>query len=144
MSRIDDCRLVHLEKFESDQGNLTPLHGESHVPFAIKRVYYMYDLPGGSERGGHAHRSLQQLIVAATGSFAVTLDDGWSRRTVSLDRSYYGLYLPTMIWRELTGFCTGAICLVFASLPYDEDDYIRDYHEFLTTVRSPTNSGLDN
>ncbi|OBA84272.1 hypothetical protein A9W99_04925 [Mycobacterium sp. 1164966.3] len=137
MSRIDECRLVNLEKIESPKGSLSPLYGGVHVPFAIKRVYYLYDVPGGAERGGHAHRELQQLIVAASGSFAVTLDDGQNRRTVSLDRSYYGLYLPNLIWRELVGFCTGAVCLVFASLPYDEYDYIRDYHDFLATVRSP-------
>lgn len=134
MSRVDECQLVNLEKIESSSGNLSPLYGGVHVPFAIKRVYYLYDVPGGAERGGHAHRELQQLIIAASGSFAVTLDDGQSKRTVSLDRSYYGLYLPSMIWREITGFCTGAICLVFASLPYDEGDYIRDYKQFLATV----------
>jgi hypothetical protein len=141
MSRVDECTLVNLEKIESPKGNLSPLYGGVHVPFAIKRVYYLYDVPGGADRGGHAHRALQQLIVAASGSFAVTLDDGQSRRTVTLDRSYYGLYLPSLIWRDITGFCTGAICLVFASLPYDECDYIRDHQEFLATVRSPANVG---
>ncbi|BBY36622.1 hypothetical protein MMAN_07560 [Mycobacterium mantenii] len=139
MSRVDECKLVDLERIESSSGNLSPLYGGVHVPFAIKRVYYLYDVPGGAERGGHAHRELQQLIVAASGSFAVTLDDGENQRTVSLDRSYYGLYLPSMIWREITGFCTGAICLVFASLPYDEGDYIRDYEDFLSAARSPGN-----
>jgi WxcM-like, C-terminal len=139
MNRVEDCKLVNLDKIESHKGSLSPLYGGVHVPFDINRVYYLYDLPGGAERGGHAHRTLQQLIVAASGSFAVTLDDGQNRRTVSLDRSYYGLYLPNMIWRELTGFCTGAICLVFASLPYDESDYIRDYQEFLAAVGSPAN-----
>jgi hypothetical protein len=141
MSRVDECRLVNLEKIESPTGNLSPLYGEVHVPFPIKRVYYLYDVPGGAERGGHAHRSLQQLIVAASGSFAVTLDDGHSRRTVSLNRSYYGLYVPNLMWRELTDFCSGAVCLVFASLAYDECDYIRDYREFLATVRSPALNG---
>ncbi len=138
MSLVDDCRLVNLEKIESPLGNLSPLYGGEHVPFAIKRVYYLYDVPGGAERGGHAHLALQQLIVAATGSFAVTLDDGRSRRTITLNRSYCGLYVPRLIWRELTDFCTGAVCLVFASLAYDEDDYIRDYQEFLSAVRDPT------
>ena len=141
MSRVDECRLVNLEKIERPQGNLSPLYSGVHVPFAIKRVYYLYDVPGGADRGGHAHRALQQLIVAVSGSFAVTLDDGQNRRTVTLDRSYYGLYLPSLIWREITGFCTGAVCLVFASLPYDECDYIRDHQEFLATVRSPANVG---
>jgi hypothetical protein len=137
MSRVEDCKLIQLEKFENPGGNLTPLYGEEHVPFAIQRVFYLYDVPGGADRGGHAHWALQQMVVAASGSFSVTIDDGRSRRTISLDRSYYGLYVPNLIWTEITGFCTGAICLVFASLLYDESDYIRDYHEFLTTVHSP-------
>lgn len=136
MSCLDECRLVDLEKIERSEGNLSPLYGGVHVPFAIKRVYYLYDVPGGAERGGHAHRGLEQLIIAASGSFAVNLDDGHSQRTVWLDRSYYGLYLPTMIWREVKGFCTGAVCLVFASLVYDESDYIRDYDEFLAIART--------
>lgn len=140
MSRVDECRLVNLEKIEDPKGSLSPLYGRVHVPFAIKRVFYLYDIPGGADRGAHAHRALQQLIVAASGSFAVTLDDGQSRRTVSLDRSYYGLYVPSLIWTQVTRFCTGAVCLVFASLPYDERDYIRDYQEFVATVRSPANS----
>jgi WxcM-like, C-terminal len=141
VSRVDECKLVNLEKIERPEGNLSPLYGGVHVPFAVKRVYYVYDVPGGAERGGHAHRSLQQLIVAASGSFKVSLDDGESRRTVSLDRSYYGLYVPTMVWREITDFCTGAVCLAFASLAYDESDYIRDYQEFLATVRGPAKDG---
>jgi WxcM-like, C-terminal len=136
MSRVDECRLVNLEKIESPNGNLSPLYGGVHVPFEIKRVFYLYDVPGGAERGGHAHRVLQQFIVAASGSFAVMLDDGRSQRTVSLDRSYHGLYVPSMIWTQVTGFCTGAISLVFASLAYEESDYIRDYEDFITTARS--------
>jgi hypothetical protein len=136
VSSVDECRLVNLEKIEMSEGNLSPLYGAVHVPFEIKRVFYLYDVPGGAERGGHAHRVLQQFIVAASGSFAVMLDDGQSRRTVSLDRSYYGLYVPSMIWTQVTGFCTGAISLVFASLAYEESDYIRDYEEFITTARS--------
>lgn len=141
MTRIDKCKLVDLQKVESSNGSLSPLYGGIHVPFAIKRVYYLYDVPGGAERGGHAHRNLQQLIVAVSGAFAVTLDDGQNRRIVSLNRSYYGLYLPSMIWREITDFCSGAICLVFASLGYDEDDYIRDYQEFLGTIRANVGGG---
>lgn len=141
MTRLDECKLVNLEKIESPSGNLSPLYGGVDVPFAIKRVYYLYDVPGGAERGGHAHRDLQQLIVAVSGSFTVTLDDGLNRRSILLDRSYHGLYLPRLIWREITGFCTGAVCLVFASLAYDECDYIRDYEDFLTTVGKPANVG---
>jgi hypothetical protein len=137
MSRVDECSLVNFEKMEDPKGSLSPLYGGVHVPFEIKRVFYLYDVPGGADRGAHAHRALQQLIVAASGSFAVTLDDGQSRRTVSLDRSYYGLYVPSLIWTQMTGFCTGAVCLVFASMPYDERDYIRYYQEFMATVRGP-------
>ena len=141
MSHVDDCRLVNLEKIERPDGNLSPLYGGIHVPFPIKRVYYLYDVPGGAERGGHAHRRLQQLIVAASGSFKLTLDDGNNKRTVTLDRSYHGLYVPTMIWRDMTDFCTGAVYLAFVSLPYEESDYIRDYQEFLSLVRRPASGG---
>ena len=142
MSSVDDCRLVDLEKIEMAEGSLSPLYGGVQVPFPIKRVFYLYDVPGGADRGAHAHRALQQLIVAASGAFTVTLDDGQSKRTVSLNRSYNGLYVPNLIWTEVADFCTGAICLVFASLAYDEPDYIRDYQEFLASVRGPAN-GLD-
>jgi hypothetical protein len=137
MSRVDECRLVNFEKVEDPKGSLSPLYGGVTVPFAIKRVFYLYDVPGGADRGAHAHRALQQLFVAASGAFAVTLDDGQSRRTVTLDRSYYGLYVPSLIWTQVTAFCTGAVCLVFASMHYDEPDYIRDYQEFVATVQSP-------
>ena len=141
MSRLDDCRLVNLDRIEDPSGNLSPLYGGIHVPFDIKRVYYLYDVPGGSERGGHAHRNLQQLIVAASGSFKLTLDDGHDKKTVSLDRSYYGLYLPGMIWHDMMDFCTGAVYLAFVSMPYDESDYIRDYQEFLSLAHAPAGSG---
>ena len=143
MSSVDDCKLVDLEKIEMTEGNLSPLYGGVQVPFAIKRVFYLYDIPGGADRGAHAHRALKQFIVAASGAFTVTLDDGQSKRTVSLNRSYSGLYVPSLIWTEVAGFCTGAICLVFASLAYDEPDYIRDYQEFLAAVRSPANATME-
>ena len=139
MSHIDECRLVDLERIEDPRGNLSPLYGGQHVPFAIKRVFYLYDIPGGADRGAHAHRALEQLIVAVSGSFVVTLDDGQRRRSVSLDRSYYGLYVPSMIWSAVTSFCSGAVCLVFASLHYDEGDYIRDYQEFVEIVGGTAN-----
>jgi len=138
MSSIDECRLISLEKFELPTGTLSPLYGDVHIPFAIKRAFYLYDVPGGAERGGHAHWALQQFVVAASGSFKVQIDDGQNRRTVSLDRSYHGLYVPSLIWTQLEGFCTGAVCLVFASMTYEEADYIRDYDGFLAAVRSPT------
>ena len=141
MSSVDDCRLIDLEKIEDLTGSLSPLYGQVDVPFAIKRVYYLYDVPGGADRGGHAHRALQQLIVAASGSFNLVLDDGRNKRTVTLNRSYYGLYVPPMIWRDMTEFCTGAIYLAFVSMPYEESDYIRDYQKFLSSVHTPASGG---
>jgi len=128
---IKDCKVIHLPKIEGHNGNLTPIYGNEHIPFEIARIYYLYDVPGGQKRGGHAHKELQQLIVSATGSFDVILDDGRRKKKVNLNRSYYGLYIPKLIWRELDNFSTGAICLVLASLPYDENDYIRDYESYL-------------
>lgn len=132
MTTIYDCKLIELPKIERREGNLTPVYVGKHIPFDIARVYYLYDVPGGASRGGHAHKQLQQLIVAAMGSFDVLLDDGFNKKTVSLNRSYYGLYMPQLIWRELANFSTGGICIVLASLPYDENEYIRDYNEFLS------------
>ncbi len=131
---VDDCRLVDLSRILHPQGSVTPVEGGVHVPFEIARVYYLYDVPGGASRGGHAHRELQQLIVAALGSFDVVLDDGRRSRTVSLNRAYIGLYMPRLIWRDLVNFSSGAICLVLASLPFDEHDYMRDYSDFRTMV----------
>ena len=131
MTIIKDCKVIHLPKIEGHNGNLTPIYGNEHIPFEIARIYYLYDVPGGQKRGGHAHKELQQLIVSATGSFDVILDDGRRKKKVNLNRSYYGLYIPKLIWRELDNFSTGAICLVLASLLYDENDYIRDYESYL-------------
>ena len=130
MSSITDCRIISLRKITDRRGNITPVEGRRDVPFDIARVYYLYDVPGGSVRGGHAHRQLQQVLVAVMGAFDVILDDGRSRKTVRLDRAYYGLYIPEMIWRELGNFSSGGICLVLASLPYDEADYYRNYDEY--------------
>jgi WxcM-like protein len=127
---VDDCRLLDLPVIHNPQGNLTFIEGEQHVPFDIARVYYLYDVPGGATRGGHAHRQLRQLLIAMSGSFEVVLDDGAKRRSVRLNRPYVGLYMPTMIWRELVDFSSGAVCMVLASAPYEEADYIRDYDEF--------------
>jgi len=128
---IDYCEMVTLPKIHEPRGNLTFVEGNSHVPFDIQRVYYLYDVPGGAERGGHAHKGLQQLIIAMSGSFDVVLDDGRNKRRVHLSRSYYGLYVCPMIWRELDNFSSGSVCLVLASNRYEEDDYYRDYGQFL-------------
>ena len=129
-STIDDCHVIDLPKIADARGNLTVVEAQTHVPFPIARVYWLYDVPGGESRGGHAHRDLQQFIVSANGSFEVLVDDGRRRKTVFLSRSYYGLYVPTMIWRELSNFSSGSVCLVLASAPFDEADYFRDYQEF--------------
>lgn len=125
------CRLVDLPKISDPRGNLTFVEGGQHIPFDLQRVYYLYDVPGGAERGGHAHKGLQQLIVAMSGSFDVVLDDGRGKRRIHLNRSYTGLYVCPMIWRELDNFSSGSVCMVLASNRYDEDDYYRDYGQYL-------------
>jgi len=127
---IDRCKILDLPKIHDARGNLTFIEGNVHVPFDIQRVYYLYDVPGGSERGGHAHVQLQQFIVAMSGSFDVILDDGQGKKRVHLNRSYNGLYICPMIWRELDNFSSGAVCMVLASTRYEESDYIRDYEQF--------------
>jgi hypothetical protein len=136
MTTVDDCRLLDLPRIVREEGSITPIEGGKHVPFEIARVYYLYDVPGGSSRGGHAHKELLQLMVSVMGSFDVVLDDGSTRRRVSLNRGYYGLYLPNLIWRELENFSSGAICVVLASQPYKEDDYIREYSDFIRHKKS--------
>jgi hypothetical protein len=126
--------VIALPRIEDGRGNLTFIEGGEHVDFEIERVYYLYDVPGGAERGGHAHRTLRQLIIAASGSFDVVLDDGNERRRVHLNRSHSGLYLAPMVWRELENFSGGSICLVLASAHFDESDYIREYDEFRAAV----------
>lgn len=129
--QIADCRLVSLPRIQDPRGNLTFIEGKSHVDFDIQRVYYLYDVPGGSERGGHAHRELRQLIIAMSGSFDVLLDDGTEKKRFHLNRSYEGLYVCPMIWRELDNFSSGSVCMVLASNRYDESDYYRDYGQFM-------------
>lgn len=131
---IEECRIIDLPKIADARGNLTFIEGSRHVPFDIKRVYYLYDVPGGAERGGHAHKALHQLIVAMSGSFDVVLDDGRNKKRIHLNRSYYGLYICPMIWREMDNFSSGAVCLVLASNFYDEADYYRDYTKFQKAV----------
>lgn len=127
---IAECSLIQLPIVREPRGNLTFIEGSKHVPFDIKRVYYLYDVPGGAERGGHAHKALRQLIIALAGSFDVRLDDGREKRTIQLRRADQGLLLPTMIWREIDNFSSGSVCLVLASEHYDEADYFRDYAQF--------------
>jgi hypothetical protein len=133
---IQQCRLVSLPVINNPKGNLTFIEGMQHIPFDIKRVYYLYDVPGGAERGGHGHRDLAQLIIAMSGSFDVVLDDGLEKRRFHLNRSYYGLYVCPMMWREIDNFSSGSVCMVLASTLYDEADYYRDYQDFLRAVRS--------
>ena len=129
---VFDCTIVELDKHHSDRkGNLTIVENGKTLPFDVKRVYYLYDVPGGECRGSHAHRELSQLIIAASGSFRVTLDDGKIKRSFILNRPYQGLYVKPGIWRELEDFSSGAVCLVLASHGYDEGDYIRDYNAFI-------------
>lgn len=128
---INQCKIIELPKISDPRGNLTFVEAGNHISFQIQRVYYLYDVPGGAERGGHAHKQLQQLIIAMSGSFDVVLDDGKDKKRFHLNRSYYGLYIPMMIWRELDNFSSGSVCMVLASNLYDEEDYYRDYNEYL-------------
>jgi hypothetical protein len=134
---VSTCRLLDLPVVADRRGNLTFVESEEHVPFSIRRVYYLYDVPGGESRAGHAHKTLEQLIIAASGSFDVVIDDGHARERVLLNRSYYGLYIPSGVWRELVNFSSGAVCLAIASDHFSEDDYYRDYDEFVGAVRGP-------
>ena len=131
---VDLCKLIDLPKIAEPRGNLTFIEGGRHVPFDIQRVYYLYDVPGGAERGGHAHKDLHQLIIAMSGSFDILLDDGRQKKRMHLNRSYYGLYVCPMIWRELDNFSSGSVCLVLASNLYEESDYFRDHVQFLEAV----------
>ena len=128
---IDNCNILELPRINDPRGNLTFIEADRHIPFAIERVYYLYDVPGGAERGGHAHRELSQLIIAMSGSFDVILDDGIDKKRIHLNRSYLGLYVTPMIWRELDNFSSGSVCMVLASNRYDEADYFRDYADYL-------------
>jgi WxcM-like protein len=128
---LSECKIIDLPKIADPRGNLTFIEGGRHVPFEIKRVYYLYDVPGGAERGGHAHRALHQLIIAMSGSFDVILKDGTQQQRFHLNRSYSGLLICPMIWREIDNFSSGSVCMVLASNFYAESDYYRNYDEFL-------------
>lgn len=135
---LEKCRIIDLPKIADHRGNLSFIEGSRHVPFDIKRVYYLYDVPGGAERGGHGHKELEQLIIAMAGSFDVVLDDGAGKERFHLNRSYFGLYVCPMIWRELDNFSSGSVCMVLASNIYDEADYYRDYSEYLAAREQAT------
>jgi hypothetical protein len=134
----DTCRIIDLPRVYEARGNLSFVEGQVHVPFDIKRVYYLYDVPGGSERGAHAHRALHQFMIAMSGSFDVILDDGEREHRFHLNRSYYGLYIPPMHWRLLNNFSSGSVCMVLASEHYDAADYYRDYEEFRRALQART------
>lgn len=132
---LSDCRLIQLPKIEDARGNLTFVEGGNHIPFDIKRVYYLYDVPGAASRAAHGHRDLHQLMIAMSGSFDVTLDDGFEKKTFHLNRSYFGIYIPPMLWRDLDNFSSGSVCMVLASDYYREDDYFRNRDDFMRAVR---------
>jgi len=137
---VADCRVISLPKIADVRGNLTFIEGNQHVPFDIKRVYYLYDVPGGETRGGHAHRELQQLVIAAAGSFEVVVRDGQEEASFHLNRSYFGLYIPQMTWREIVDFSSASVCLVLASTHFSEADYYRDWDEYVVAVGSSATS----
>lgn len=133
---LELCRIVELPRITDPRGNLTFIEGGRHVPFDVRRVYYLYDVPGGASRAGHGHRTLHQLMIAMSGSFDVTLDDGRDKRRYHLNRSYYGLYICPMIWRDIDNFSSGSVCMVLASDYFDESDYYREYADFLEAVKA--------
>lgn len=138
---IENCIITQLPRIQDPRGNLTFVEGGNHIPFDIRRVYYLYDVPGGSERGGHAHKNLHQMIIAISGSFDIHIDDGKAKKTIHMNRSYYGLYVCPMIWREINNFSSAAVCMVLASEVYDESDYYRDYAIFLADAQLANTSG---
>jgi len=132
---LDKCKTYDLPRIIDPRGSLTFIESKQHIPFSIQRVYYLYDVPGGAKRGGHAHKALHQLIIATAGSFDIRLDDGYTAKTVRLNRSYKGLYICPMVWRTISNFSSGAVCMVLASDYYDESDYYRDYDLFVDAAR---------
>ena len=134
MGKVTDCQLMDLVKIVDARGNLTFIEGGKHIPFEIKRIYYLYDLPTETHRGGHAHKELFQLLICMSGSLEVLLDDGFEKKRIRMSRPDVGLYITPGIWRELEGFSSNSVCLVLASEVYDESDYCRDYQEFILAV----------
>ena len=131
MPTIYDCTIIQLPKIENRTGNISPIQGSVNIPFEIKRVFYLYDIPGGEDRGAHAHKKCHQFLIAGSGSFNVLVDDGNNKTSYSLNRPYYGLYIPPGVWASEIGFSSGAICLVMTSHKYDKNDYIRNYQKYL-------------
>ena len=138
LKSVYDCSVIELPRIENAKGNITPVHSGINLPFEIARIFYLYDIPGGEARGAHAHRECHPFLVAASGSFEVVLDDGYNKRTVTLNRPYFGLHIPPGIWAAEQGFSSGSICLVLTSHIYDEADYIRDYASFINYTRHET------
>lgn len=133
---LSDCKIIDLPKIPDARGNLTFVEGDKHIPFPIQRIFYLYDVPGGATRAGHALRSCHQFLIAISGAFDVVLDDGHEKKRYHLNRSYYGLHIPPRIWREIDNFSSGSVCLVVASEGYQEGAYYREYEEFLQAIRS--------
>lgn len=136
LSKVSDCRIINLKQINNRAGNITPVENSLDIPFDVKRVYYLYDIPGGATRAAHGHKELSQLVIAVSGSFDITINDGDNVINYQLNRSYNGLYIRPGIWRDLCNFSSGAICLVLASEYYNEDDYLRDFNEFLKFKKS--------
>jgi hypothetical protein len=132
---VGGCKIIQLPKISDLRGNLSYVEGGKYVPFMIRRAYWIYDVPGGALRGGHAYRKLQEFIIAASGSFDVVVDDGSERQVVQLNRSYFGLYVPPMLWRQIENFSSNSVTLILGSLPHSEDDYFRDYQAFVREVK---------
>jgi dTDP-4-dehydrorhamnose 3,5-epimerase-like enzyme len=135
MASVDDYQILEFPRIHDPRGTLTPIENNRQIPFEIKRVYYLYDVPGGASRAGHSHKELQQVLIAISGSFDVHLDDGTERRVIHLNRPHLGLYVPRMIWREIDNFSSNAVCVALASMPYDESDYYRNYDDFLRAAK---------
>ena len=131
MPTIYDCTIIQLPKIENKAGNISPIQGSVDIPFEIKRVFYLYDIPGGEDRGAHAHKECQQFLIAGSGSFNVLVDDGNNKKTFNLNRPYYGLHIPPGVWASEIGFSSGSICIALTSHKYDENDYIREYEDYL-------------
>lgn len=128
---VYDCSIIELPRINNRSGNITPISNNINIPFDIKRVFYIYDIPGGEDRGAHAHKECHQFLIAASGSFEIEMDDGINKKTVSLNRPYFGLHIPPGIWAAEKGFSSGSVCLVLASHKYNEDDYLREYTDFI-------------